>query len=304
MAGQLLVLGQVDVPLAVLDADPYRQGLRLHGDPGGVEYLEGVPGAVAQGQNHLPDGEAVGSAGTRHLQGGHMPLLNLQPRQPVAEADIAAQVLQLPPEGDQGPVEVVGTHVGLGVHQDALRRAVGHQGLQDEAVAGVPGAGVQLPVGEGPGAALAELDVGLRVQGPCGPEPLHVRLAALHVPPPLQQNGPGAAPGQGQGAEEASGPGPHHHRRDGRGLQRHRQAVGPFLRPGDLLAPAPPEDLGLVLHADVEGIYQMDPLPGVHRPAEDTHLPDVPGGDPEQCRGPLGQQALVLLQRQFHSFYL
>ena len=59
-----------------------------------------------------------------------------------------------------------------------------------------------------------------------------------------------------------------------------------------------------MLHADVESIHQMDPLPGVQRPAEDTHLPDVPGGDPEQCRGPLGQQALVLLQRQFHSFYL
>ena len=83
-------------------------------------------------------------------------------------------------------MEIVRAHMGLGVNEDVRRRAAGGQALQDEAVPGVLGAGVQLPVGEGPGPAFAKLDVGLRVQSPGGPEALHVRLAGLHGPAPLQ----------------------------------------------------------------------------------------------------------------------
>ena len=73
-------------------------------------------------------------------------------------------------------------------------------------MAHIPGAGVQLAVGKGSRAPLAELDVGRGVQRPGGPEPLHILLPPLHVPPPLQQDGRRTAPGQGQGAEEATGP--------------------------------------------------------------------------------------------------
>ena len=44
----LSVLGGVHVPLAVLDADPHGEGLGLHGDPGLVQHLEGIPCAVAR----------------------------------------------------------------------------------------------------------------------------------------------------------------------------------------------------------------------------------------------------------------
>ena len=75
--------------------------------------------------------------------------------------------------------------MGLGVDEDVLRRAVADQGFQNEAVAGVPGAGVQLAVGEGSRAALAKLDIGLQVQPPRFPEPLHILRPPLHIPAPL-----------------------------------------------------------------------------------------------------------------------
>ena len=44
---------------------------------------------------------------------------------------------------------------------------------QHEGDAPVVRAGAELAVGEGPGPALAALDVGLRVEGPAGAEGLH-----------------------------------------------------------------------------------------------------------------------------------
>ena len=155
------VLNRVHIPLQVLDPHPHCQGLGLHGHAGGVEHLKGIPGAVAQGQHRRPGREDVAALRPPDLQGGQAPLLQRQAGDLVAEADVAAQVQKLPPEAGQHPVEVVGAHMGTGVPEDALRRAVGHQLSQDEAVAGVPGAGIQLAIGEGPSAPLAELDVGL-----------------------------------------------------------------------------------------------------------------------------------------------
>ena len=53
MARQSLILRQVDIRLPVFDPHAHRQGLRNHGYPGGVEHGEGIPRAVAQGQDYL-----------------------------------------------------------------------------------------------------------------------------------------------------------------------------------------------------------------------------------------------------------
>ena len=46
--------------------------------------------------------------------------------------------------------------------------------------------GVQLAVGKGAGAALAELDIAVRVQRAAGPEALNVRLTVFYRPAALQ----------------------------------------------------------------------------------------------------------------------
>ena len=137
--------------------------------------------------------------------------------------------------------------MGLGVHQNILRSAAGDQLLQNEAVADVPGAGVELAVGKGTGAALPELNVGGEVQLPGGPEALHVLRPALHAPSTLQQDGTQPRPGQYQGGKEARGARAHHHRRNILGRQRGREQIaGGALDPGDFFAAAALEHGGLI----------------------------------------------------------
>ena len=222
----------------------------------------------------------------------------------MAEADVAAQRLQLPAQADQQGLEVVGAHMGLGLPEDALRRAVAHQGLQDEAVAHVPGAGVQFAVREGPGPALPELDVGGGVQRSGVPEALHVPPPALHVPAPLQEDGPRAAPGQGQGAEQSPRPRSHHHRRRYRRGNRPRQAVGGLLHRGHPPAFAAPQNPPLVLHGHPQGVDKAHSLPCVHRPAENPEIPERRFRHPQFRRRLAAQKALVLVERQFNSLNL
>ena len=70
--------------------------------------------------------------------------------------------------------EHIGPHMGLGVIEDLLLGAALDQLLQDPVIPGVVGAGVQLSVGEGPGAALSELHI-----APGGPDGRSAR-----IPPP------------------------------------------------------------------------------------------------------------------------
>ena len=148
-------------------------------------------------------------------------------------------------------------------------------------MADVLGAGVQLAVGKGTGAPLAELDVAGEVQFSGGPEPLHVGGAVLHLPAPLQQDGPGSGPGQHQGGEQPRRTGSHY---DGGDLRR-GDSLGelvnrPGLRPGDVLVPAAAEDGGLVGHFDLHHVDHADALPGVDAAAENVQrqqglLPDM-----------------------------
>ena len=166
-------------------------------------------------------------------------------------------------------MEVVRPHVGLGVHQDVPGRAAGGQLLQDEAVADVLRAGIELAVGEGPGAALPELDVGPRVQASRAEEGFHIALPLLHRAAPLQQDGAQPRLGQHQGGEEPRGPGAHHHGRHRRRRQGRRRRVRRGLcGPADLPAPGSAENSGLLLDRDLHRVDQADFFPGVHTAAE------------------------------------
>ena len=76
------------------------------------------------------------------------------------------------------------------------RGAAGDQLLQNEAVADVPGTGVEFSVGEGAGTALTELDIAGGVQHAGLPKPLHIGGPVLHTAAPLQQDGPETRAGQ------------------------------------------------------------------------------------------------------------
>ena len=122
------------------------------------------------------------------------------------EAHLPAQGDNLPPDGAHHPRKLIRADVGLGLVEDFLGGAGGHQLLQHLADAAVPGAGGELAIGEGAGAALPKLDVGLGIQHPLLPEALNGALPLLHGLAPLQDNGLLAALGQEQ-ARRTSPPG-------------------------------------------------------------------------------------------------
>ena len=211
----------------------------------------------------------------------------------------------MPTQGLQGGEEIVRAYMGLGVGQDLLRRAAGGQRLQDEAVAGVLGAGVQLAVGKGPGAAFPELDVAAGVQLPGGPEPLHIGPALLHGPAPLQQDGPQAGPGQHQGGEQSGRSRAHHHWWMLRRRRRRRQEVaGPPDQPGDLFAAAAAQDRRLVLDLRLYGVDHRHFLPGVDAAAQYPQVDQVLFPHLRQAGGLCGQLGHVGAGGQFDIFDL
>ena len=228
------VLRAVDGRLPVLDAHPHGKGLPLHRDALLMQSLKGVPGRVSDGEDDLPAGErgfrpaghyrdpgeppyrspaATGSAGT--ARGGRPSgfrrfRFRQQPCEPGAEADFPAEGENFLPDvlhhGDQH----IGADVGLRVTEHRFVRPVPGKLLQHPGDARIVGAGVELPVGEGPGAALAELHVVLRVQRAAGPEGFHGAAAGVHVLPPLQHDGAQARLCQHQGGEHPRRAEAHH----------------------------------------------------------------------------------------------
>ena len=188
--------------------------------------------------------------------------------------------------------------MGLGVHQDALRRAAGRQLLQNPPVPDVPGAGIQLSVGKSACAPLAELNIGFRIQRAAPQEGFHVPLPGHGVLPPLQHDGPQAAPGQNKGRKQAPRPGPDDHRRRLGGRQGPRQPV--YLRrirryP---LIPHPPQHGFLLPQGHRRRIDKVQLLPGVDGPAQHLKGQNVPLRHPQQPGGLAPQQLLILPRGQ------
>ena len=304
--GVLFILGGVDVPLPLLDADAHGEGLGLHGYGPGKEHFKGVPGGVARGQDEVAAGQDLRPLGPLHRHGGDGAVLDADVRQPVLEADVRPQGDELSPEVPQGDVEVVRPHVGLGVHQDVPGRAAGGQLLQDEAVADVLRAGIELAVGEGPGAALSELDVGPRVQASRAEEGFHIALPLLHRAAPLQQDGPLPGPGQDQRGKEPRRACPHHDGAEGGGGHGGRGGVG--LRRGPAahpLVPAAAEHRRLALHLRRGGADPLDALPGVDAAAQQREGQEVSGiAQPQELPDPLRERVLAASHRQLDPFDL
>ena len=123
----LPVLGGVHVPLAVLDADPHGKGLGLHGNPGLVQHLEGIPCAMARRQHHRPHRQTVRPLPCPDVQPRQDAIPALQSLQPVAEAHLRPQRQQLLPQVFQCDVQHIRPHMGLGIRQNTLRRTASHQ---------------------------------------------------------------------------------------------------------------------------------------------------------------------------------
>lgn len=107
----------------------------------------------------------------------------------MTEAHLAAAHDDLAPEALHDLDEHVRADVGLGVISNVLRRAVRRKLREHEADARVVRAGVELAVGEGARAALAELHVALGVERAARAKRGDLRAARPGVRPALEHDG-------------------------------------------------------------------------------------------------------------------
>ena len=196
-----------------------------------MQHLKGVPGGVAGGQHQCIAGEIVGTALGHDRDGGQLPAVTAERPELVLKTDVCAQGQQFLPDGFHHAPEHIGADMGLVGPLDVVRGPVGDKDVEDVGDAGVVHSGGELAVGEGARAPLAELDVGGVGQLAGLPEMLHILCTLIHVPAPLQYDGPQARPGQGEGGEQPRRTHPHHYRGQGRGSADGGKGIGGVRNP-------------------------------------------------------------------------
>src|SRR6185369_9623431 len=264
MAGRGAEAGAVDQRLRVLDADADREGLGFDIDAVVEQHLEGVAGAVADGEHDMLGGDAF-AAGQHHaanlaVAGGvafDLDFLDLGP-----EAHFAAEFENVGAHLLDHADQPEGADVRLVDEEDFLRRAGLDEFLEHLAavVLRVLDLAVELAVGEGAGAAFAELDVGIRVQLALAPQAPGVLGPLAHGLAAFEDDRAKAHLGQDQTGKQAAGAGTDD--------DRPRLEVG--RGPGDELvagvrrrldvgiARTAAEHGGLVANLDVERVDQRD----------------------------------------------
>ena len=292
------VLGDVDVPLPVLDAHAHGEGLRLHGNAGSVQHFKGIPGAVSDGQhrpvtgNDRPVGDFQSDqTSILRTQAGD---LGVEPHLAALGDDAFAQILH---HGQQH----VGALMGLGVVENVLPRSRRHKLFQNPADSGIVDPGVQLAVRKGSRAALAELDVAFRVQLASLEEFFHLGMAGRGVLSPFQHQRLPARQRQNQRGKHASGAESHHHRPLFRRTGGLRRLVPRHRGDGRPLAAALLQYLLFAaIHGHVDGVNNahVGLFSGVHTPPDDPHAPDSGVGDAQHPRRLKGQLVGAVFRRQ------
>ena len=187
--------------------------------------------------------------------------------------------------------QLVRADVRLGIVEDIGARARPGKLLEDPADALVFDAGVQLPVGERPRAALAELHVALRVERPGLPEFQHGRVPRLGVLPALEHER-----GEHPRRAEPDDHGPL--RRDG---PRLRNVIDRVLRERSPGAVGHLEDLVLpALDRHIDGIDDAHVvfLARIDGPPLQIQLLDLIRGDAQLPRRGLDEPGHIAVRRQ------
>ena len=181
VARRAVIEAFVNFGLQVLRAEADGERLAFQRQTQAVQHGEGVPGAVADGQNQLLAGEAA----HRCLNAGQRTVFRLQAGQDGVEPHLASQGFNFTADIADDAAQQVSTHMGLLPPGDIGGCAVVEERPGHERAERVADACGQLAVGKGPRTALTKLDVGVRVQFaglfkmPDGPDALIQRRAAF-----------------------------------------------------------------------------------------------------------------------------
>ena len=162
---------------------------------------------------------------TARADGAH----ELEPGHAATAAYLAASGLDLVAEASHHAGEHVASHVGVRVVEDLRVCPSVDQTFQHQAVIGALGAGGELAVREGPGAAQAKLDVGLGVEDAPLVEGCHHGRASRDVVTPFHQQWGESRARQRKRAEETGAAGAHDDRTVLEGGGRAQGEVGALL---------------------------------------------------------------------------
>ena len=201
-----------------------------------------------------------------------------QPGDLSAEPHLAAQVEDAPADILHHRQQHIGAHMGLGIIEDVLSGPCRHELLQNPLNPGIIDAGVQLAVGKGTCAALAELDVTARIQRASCEKGLHLFMPGSGVLAPLQHQRLLSRHGEDQRRKHPRRPKAHHHRPQGGRLPLFGRAVEGNRRHGRPLAGRALQNLVFAaLHRHIHGVddFHIRLFSGIHAAADDPQAADA-----------------------------
>ena len=228
-----------------------------------MQHRERVAGAVAERQHHVVGGELF-AAGER--QPSNVAGLDQHIGHALPEAHLAAERFDLGAHLLDHADEPEGADVRLAHVEDFFRRTGLHELGEHLAreVARVADLAPEFAVGEGAGAALAELHVRFGLQFAAAPQAPGVLRALAHRLATLQHDRPQAHLREHQRGEDAARPEAHHHRaRSGRGRKVSRRMAdevvagvgrGADARVGGVRL----QHRGFVVEVAIDGVGQHD----------------------------------------------
>ena len=226
MRGGVAVLRPVHRLLGMLDAHAHRERLLLHRHARRVHGLERIARRMPAGQNHAPRSHPLrrARAPVEHVDARHRAARETHACKLRMEAHLAARVLDLTAHRAHHVHQQIGADVRLRLPKDLLGRAGVHEPAQHVARHRVLDVRGQLSVRERARAALAELDVRLRVEIAARRERVHRGQALVHVAAALEHERPQPGPRQIERAEQPGRARAHHDRARLAGIRGRRSA--------------------------------------------------------------------------------
>ena len=286
---------------------PIENGFATIATPIVVQHREGVAGAVADRQHHVRGGDrlAVGERDAGDAAAAVGCAFDLEPLDAGAEAIAAAERFDLGADALDHRHQPECADVRLGLPQDLFGRTGGDELGQYLAalVARILDLAVELAVGKGAGAALAELDIGFGAKDAAPPQRPGVLGALAYDGAAFEYDRPEATLGEDQRRQQAAGTGADHHRPQGFvAARQRRRPIAEVGRRLDVVVVGEAGEHGrFVADLRVDGVDERDrrALAGIGAAPEHVEANEVAGCDPEarhQCR----RQCLWwVVERQF-----
>ena len=207
MAGKGTILGAVDHPAGVFDADAHCKGFLLHANPLGKQCLNRVAGGMADAEEDGVCPELGTFSGMAENRAFDMLVTDDEFFQTGLEQDGAAEGDDLFPNGSYDTFQPIGADVRFLVDKDLFRRTVCHEGFQDVSHMRAFNAAGQFSIRKRACSAFPKLDIGFGIEDAAFLKEQDILCAPVDRLAAFDKNRVCSGPGEGQGCKETGGTG-------------------------------------------------------------------------------------------------